>query len=334
MNNKLFGCLLISVAVMFSTQQFCLAEEFNIGDNITCLPFGSQWVSGKVIGKVMGGYTVSADGHVYTIPDTEHSGSPRIKRGAPAADAGGGQSPQNQLADVGQNFNTGDSVMVRPFGSQWMSGRVISKVLGGYQVNVDGHDYIIPDNEHSGSPRIKPGNNGGNGGLPPANQTPQDQLPPANQAQGQNPANGALPPDRPCIDCSAGGPSGKNGDPPPSMNVLKRLLQCIWERPASPGSDGAITVDVRSLKMTGQRLNGNGQRNTDRSFTDPLTPDPNRVIYMFDASYVRKTLYKYGTGVDDVSHEVFEAYVGMDNKWHMQSASGPNEHKTYYIHKD
>ena len=85
--------------------------------------------------------------------------------------------------------------------------------------------------------------------------------------------------------------------------------------------------------MTGKRINGQGKRNPNGSFTDPLTSDPNRVIYMFDASYIRKTLYQYGTGVYDASHEVFEAYVGLDNKWHMQAASGPNEHKIYYVHK-
>lgn len=341
MKNTVTRSLIICLTGTLCANLPCFAQGINVGDSVSCRPFGSQWVSGKVTGKVSGGFTVTVDGHSYVIPDDEHSGSSRIKKEAAAQESAGqtsGLPPKTNSAAADDAFKVGESVMVRPAGSEWFSGRIISKVMGAYQVDIGGQIQIVPDNEHSGSPRIKKGT----GGEAPQQKQQQQQQQQqkqqtnsatTNQTQAETAANGPVPPDRPCISCTDG-PPGKNGDPPPSTDVLKRLIQCIWERPAPPGSDGAVTVDVRFVNMTGKRINGQGKRNPNGSFTDPLTSDPNRVIYMFDASYIRKTLYQYGTGVYDASHEVFEAYVGLDNKWHMQSASGPNEHRIYYIHKN
>jgi hypothetical protein len=234
-----------------------------------------------------------------------------------------------------QNFKIGDNVQCRPMGSQWYSGKVTGLVNGGYKVLVDGHEYTVPDDEHSGSSRIKPGGgeagnaaagNGTAAGDASAVGTGQDNSGSRVQTEG------TIQGERPCIDCSAGGPAGKNGDSPP-VEALKRLLQCIWEKPALPGSDGAVTVAVRALTPTGKRLNGDGQRDTGRRFTDPLTSNPSTVIYMFDGSYVKKTFYRYRTQIDDTTHQVFEAFVGTDGKWHLQHASGPYSHTESSVKK-
>ncbi len=228
-----------------------------------------------------------------------------------------------------QNFKEGDRVQVR-IGSGWYPGQIVGIVNGGYQVMVDGKPVTLPDDQHSGSgPYVK--RDGGT--LPAAEPGKQGSVPPSDP-QGRGPGGkGAVPQDRPCIDCGKDAPAGKNGDAPP-VAELTRLLQCIWERPPQlAGTDGAVTVDVRSLTLRGQRRNGDGPRDSAGRFTDPLTTDPDRIIHLFDGSYVKKTFYRERTRVEDVSQQVFEAYVGMDNKWHLRHASGPYTHREYTIAK-
>jgi len=293
-------CTLIAIALGFSIASPCFAQ-YNVGDSVQCRPMGSQWYSGKITGKVDGGYKVMVDGHEYTIPDDGHSGSSRLKAGG---GAGGGNG--DGAANAGGTGNGGFGPPINPGNGGF--GPPINPGNGGFGPPIN------PGNGGFGPP-INPGNDNQNGKATSTVQT-----------------EGTVQGDRPCIDCTSGGPAGRNGDQPP-MEALKRLLQCIWEKAARPGDDGAVTVDVRSLTPTGKRINGAGQRDTGRRFTDPLTSNPNTIIYMFDGSYIKKTFYRYRTQTDDTTHQVFEAFVGSDGRWHLQHASGPYTHTESSVNK-
>lgn len=128
-------------------------------------------------------------------------------------------------------------------------------------------------------------------------------------------ADGTVLADRPILDCGAlSQPPARNGDSPP-VELLKKLMRCaLGERPADPGSDGAVTVDIEQASVQGNRP---WQR------TDHAQAGPGTLVWPIEVTYTVKTFYRTRTRI--VKHRaVMSALVNSQNKWVTQLSGGPS----------
>lgn len=99
----------------------------------------------------------------------------------------------------------------------------------------------------------------------------------------------------------------RNGDKP-DPDLLKHLIRCSkGEKPAEPGFDGAVTVEVTSLVIgsprdwDGRRDSGSGERGTK--------------VYPVKVMYTDKTHYKTRTVVAEDWIRVMNFYVDSFGEW-------------------
>jgi hypothetical protein len=112
--------------------------------------------------------------------------------------------------------------------------------------------------------------------------------------------------DRPLLECPIKQKAVKRGAAPDTQ-LFGKLIRCLWEKPALKGADGAMTVDIKSMKIGSPRpwnelrdLNNDGDRNT--------------IVYPVETTYVWKTFYRTRTIVKE-STNIFNCYVNNLNEW-------------------
>lgn len=127
-------------------------------------------------------------------------------------------------------------------------------------------------------------------------------------------ADGTVLADREIHDCLVKQHPVKNGPPPPPA-LATLLIRCLFERPAIPGGDGAVTIDVDRLDIGAPRPwnpdqdVGSGQRTT--------------LVYPVRAAWTRKTFYRTYTLVQ--GHDgTFSCYVTLLGTWTCEA--GPRIH--------
>jgi len=125
-----------------------------VGQTVEVRTFGNNWVSGTILGKVMGGYKVHTNMGDFVIPDSPNdlraggSGG-NGANGANGQPGGGNQNaavPQNQNGNLnggkpqngGAQFGPGGRVEVR-LGNQWYKASVIQPTPAGFLVRLDEH---------------------------------------------------------------------------------------------------------------------------------------------------------------------------------------------------
>ncbi len=109
------------------------------------------------------------------------------------------------------------------------------------------------------------------------------------------------------LKCPIAQKPARNGDKP-NADLLKKLVRCKkGEKPADPGSDGAVTVDVTALVVgsprdwDGRLDSGSGQRGTK--------------VYPVKVTYTEKTHYKTRTVVAEDWMRVMNFYVDSFGEW-------------------
>jgi hypothetical protein len=118
-------------------------------------------------------------------------------------------------------------------------------------------------------------------------------------------ADGTVLADREILDCDFKQPPARNGSAP-SPELTKKLIRCLWEKPAQPELDGAITIDISAFQMGAPRKwvplqdLGSGKLET--------------IIYPIRATWTMKTFYRTRTVVQ-TNESVFNCYVDAFNKW-------------------
>jgi len=118
--------------------------------------------------------------------------------------------------------------------------------------------------------------------------------------------------DREILDCKnlKAGPA-RNGQAPPT-DLVKKLIRCLYERPADPGMDGARTMDIIEF-APGAPHRWNLREDSGAGGT------ANTLVYSFRVRWNQKTFYRTYNQIEIGNERVFTCYVDVD-KWYCGSA--------------
>jgi len=124
--------------------------------------------------------------------------------------------------------------------------------------------------------------------------------------------NGTVLADRELLDCkNLKQPAARNGPPPPA-ELAKKLVQCLYEKPSDPGSDGATTMVITEFKP-GAPHRWNKNEDSGAGGTAET------MVYPFRVKWNQKTFYRRWNDVKTDNERVFTCYVDVD-KWFCGSA--------------
>src|ERR1035437_536892 len=202
---------------------------------------------------------------------------------------------QNQI------FKVDDRVLVSPSGLKeekyWQKCTVIRELkFNSYGVKCDPRAAGQIGQEFNVLPGwIKPLNKAEDHGAPP---------PPGKAIVAKD---GTVAADRPHVDCNVQQKKVKNGDSI-APELAKRLIQCLWEKPSSPGMDGAQTVDIDSIDI-GRPRKWVYQQDIGQGIADLDTR-----IWPIDVKWTWKTYYRTRTHVI-AEEDIFNCYVDAFSKW-------------------
>ena len=120
--------------------------------------------------------------------------------------------------------------------------------------------------------------------------------------------------DREVLDCKnlKAGPA-RNGQPPPT-ELIKKLIRCTFERPASPGQDGARTMDIVGFTA-------DGSRRWNRAEYQGMHATASTIVYIFHVKYNKKTFYRTSTETEMGGERNFACYVD-GSEWYCGTAAG------------
>jgi hypothetical protein len=204
-------------------------------------------------------------------------------------------------------YKEGDRVEVdtieatNPANAKWKKGTIIKVDLGinmAYTVQVDPLPGKLPETMHV---PIRPY---AEGWLRPlAGAAPQIET---DKLRIDN--NGTVLADRELIDCkNLKQPPARNGQPLPG-ELSRKLIQCLLEKPADPGSDGAVTMDISEFKP------GAARRWNPREDT-AFAGTANSLVYPVRVKWTQKTFYRTYDAIITDKEQMFTCYVEVD-KWY------------------
>ncbi len=110
---------------------------------------------------------------------------------------------------------------------------------------------------------------------------------------------------RPIDDCRIEQGPAQNGQKP-DETLVRRLITCLWERAANPGMDGAVTVDIGSLKI------GSARNWVVKSDIGPADLDTR--VWPVATRYTRSTHYRTRTSISEAD-AVFNCFVTNFGSW-------------------
>ncbi|MBF0552965.1 MAG: hypothetical protein HQK96_00240 [Nitrospirae bacterium] len=134
---------------------------------------------------------------------------------------------------------------------------------------------------------------------------------------------GTVSADRPIVDCNVQQKKAKNGDSIPP-ELAKRLIQCLWEKPAAPGMDGAETVDIDSMDI------GKSRKWVYRQDMGQGIADLDTRVWPIDVKWTWKTYYRTQIYVK-VNEDIFNCYVDAFSKWSCGLGQNVKKISTQYI---
>lgn len=120
--------------------------------------------------------------------------------------------------------------------------------------------------------------------------------------------------DRELLDCKnmKRGPA-KNGDAP-SLEFIKRMIQCTFERPSDVGQDGARKMDIVSIAPQ-------GSRRWDPYDDISISATANTIVYQYHVKYNKKTFYRTSNQSETGSERNYSCYVS-NNEWYCGTTAG------------
>lgn len=263
----------------------------------------------------------------------------QAKAAAPLAitkNDGGGDENQPQANNKTENqalkFKRGDRVECdnTESGKHWDKGTVIAfegdEKYNGYsqdsgyfyRVRIDRHAALDPQGRLCKATAMRPlgtANSPKNQAKNQANDGTNGQ-PRAKERQAQNDItvgnvtedeDGTVSADRPILDCPVAQTPARNGAAP-NAEVIKKAFRCQrGEKPASQGSDGAVTIDVSALQV-------GSPRPWDR-LRDMGGGTPGKTtVYPIKITYTEKTFYRFKTTVIDRTF-IMNYFVNSFGEW-------------------
>jgi len=225
--------------------------------------------------------------------------------------------------DTAQKFKVGDRVECNTAATYWYKGTVVPflehDMYNGhtpetgyfYRLKIDGSGMESQVCKAENMRPLAQANN--------ANNAANNQDVP-NPNKNQNADKDSLA-DREILDCNIKQSAARNGSAPPP-ELAKKLIRCLFEKPAKPGEDGAATVDINEFQI------GNARQWRIRE--DMGNGAPGTVVYPILVSWTWKTFYRTETKVDE-STDVFNCFVNSFNKWECGLGKRVKERTTTYI---
>lgn len=128
--------------------------------------------------------------------------------------------------------------------------------------------------------------------------------------------NGTVLADRPLLDCDNLQHGGRNGQPLP-VELAKKLIRCLYEKPSPVGQDGATKMDIVEFTPGAPRKwilyqdQGQGTLGT--------------IVYPVHVKYNVKTFYRGRNAVVTGKEMTFTCFADKQNLWQCGFASGPNK---------
>lgn len=129
-------------------------------------------------------------------------------------------------------------------------------------------------------------------------------------------ADGTVLADREILDCAHLPHSGRNGTPL-SVELGKKLIRCLYEKPAAPGSDGATTMDITGFTIGAARQ---WIKEEDRGRGNLST-----LVYPVYVKWTQKTFYRTSNILKTDVEGSFTCFADTTNFWQCGSAAGPRK---------
>ncbi len=125
--------------------------------------------------------------------------------------------------------------------------------------------------------------------------------------------NGTVLADRELLDCENLKHDGKNGAPPP-VELAKKIIRCLYEKPSQPGMDGATTMDISTLTI------GTPHRWT--VYVDMGQGTPSTLVYPVQVKWTMKTFYRRSNTLTTDKEGPFTCFADATNLWQCGSSTG------------
>ena len=140
--------------------------------------------------------------------------------------------------------------------------------------------------------------------------------------------NGTVLADRELLDCDNLKHGGRNGSPLP-VELAKKLIRCLYEKPSPVGQDGATTMDITEFTP--------GEPHRWRTNIDSGQGTANTLVYPVHVKWNMKTFYRSRNVQVTDKEMTFTCFADAVNLWQCGFATGPNkEGKTqeFVVKKD
>lgn len=127
--------------------------------------------------------------------------------------------------------------------------------------------------------------------------------------------NGTVLADRELLDCGHLNQGGRNGSPPP-VELAKKMIRCIYEKPSQPGQDGARTMDITGFTI--------GAPHRWRVYEDIGQGNANTLVYPIRVKWNQKTFFRTRNVLQTDNEDTFNCFVDNTNLWQCGHA-GPRK---------
>src|SRR5260370_40736308 len=128
--------------------------------------------------------------------------------------------------------------------------------------------------------------------------------------------NGTVLADRELVDCENIKHGGRNGSSPP-VDLAKKLIRCLYEKPSPVGQDGATTRDIDEFTI--------GAPHRWRTYIDMGQGTANTLVYPVHVKYADKTFYRTRNVLQTDIEGTFTCFCDAVNLWQCGYASGPHK---------
>src|SRR5258708_18273542 len=121
-------------------------------------------------------------------------------------------------------------------------------------------------------------------------------------------ANNTVMADRELLDCkNLKQPPARNGQPLPAA-LARKLIQCLVERPADPGSDGARKMNISEFAPV-------APRRWNPRYDTAFAGTANSLVYPVRVKWTQTTFYRTSNDIIANKEQMFTCYVEVD-KWY------------------
>jgi hypothetical protein len=119
--------------------------------------------------------------------------------------------------------------------------------------------------------------------------------------------------DRELLDCEHLKHDGRNGSPPP-VELLKKLIRCLYEKPSPVGQDGATTMDITEFTV--------GAPHRWRLYEDMGQGTANTLVYPVRVKWNMKTFSRTTNVLVTGNEGTFSCFADATDLWQCGSVAG------------